>query len=95
MHNEHKAGEEIEVDWAGSTITYIDPLTGNIHQAHIFVSVLPASNYPFAHAYGDERLPNWIDAHVRAFEYYGGVSKITISDNPKTADIRSSCCDSV
>ena len=95
MHKEHKAGEEMEVDWAGSKITYIDPLTGNIHQAHIFVSVLPASNYPFAHAYEDERLPNWIDAHVRAFEYYGGVSKVTISDNTKTAVITPDLVDPV
>ena len=85
MHKEHKAGEEAEVDWAGTTMSYIDPITGEEKAAHIFVSVLPASNYPFAYAYGDEQLPSWIDAHVRAFEYYGGVPKITISDNTKTA----------
>jgi transposase len=85
MHKEHKAGEEIEVDWAGSTMSYIDPSTGEEQTAYIFVSVLPASSYPFAYAYGDVKLPSWIDAHVRAFEYYGGVPKITISDNPKTA----------
>jgi len=95
MHKEHKAGEEMEVDWAGSTITYVDPITGKKHKAHIFVSVLPASNYPFAYAYGDERLPNWIDSHVRAFEYYGGVSKITISDNTKTAVITPDLVDPV
>jgi hypothetical protein len=31
---------------------------------------------------------NWIDAHVRAYEYFGGVPKITISDNTKTAVIK-------
>ena len=85
MHKEHKAGEEIEVDWAGSTMSYTYPATGEERTAYIFVSVLPASNYPFAYAYVDMKMPNWIDAHVRAFEYYGGVPKITISDNPKTA----------
>ncbi|HWQ30625.1 MAG TPA: IS21 family transposase [Negativicutes bacterium] len=85
MHIEHKAGEEMQVDWAGSTISYIEPSSGQEKQAYLFVSVLPASSYPFAYAYGDMKLPNWIDAHVRAFEYYGGVPRITIPDNTKTA----------
>ncbi|HVI40605.1 MAG TPA: IS21 family transposase, partial [Anaerovoracaceae bacterium] len=85
LHIEHKAGEEMQVDWAGSTIPYIEPSTGGEKQAYIFVSVLPASAYPFAYAYGDMKSPSWIDAHVRAFEYYGGVPRITIPDNTKTA----------
>ena len=85
MHIEHKAGEEMQVDWAGSTLPYIEPSSGEEKRAYIFVSVLPASAYPFAYAYGDMKLPNWIDAHVRAFEHYGGVPKITIPDNTKTA----------
>jgi transposase len=28
MHIEHRAGEEIQVDWAGSTVPYIEPSTG-------------------------------------------------------------------
>jgi len=85
MHIEHKAGEEMQVDWAGSTIPYIEPSTGEEKQAYIFVSVLPASAYPFIYAYGDMKLPNWIDAHVRAFEHYGGVPRVIIPDNTKTA----------
>lgn len=87
MHIEHKAGEEMQVDWAGTTLSYVDRGTGESHPAYIFVSVLPASNYPFAYAYGDTKLPNWIDAHVKAFEYFGGVPKVTIPDNTKTAVI--------
>jgi transposase len=85
MHIEHKAGEEMQVDWAGSTIPYTDYSSGQEKQAYIFVSVLPASAYPFAYAYEDMKLPSWIDAHVRAFEHFGGVPRITIPDNTKTA----------
>ncbi len=88
MHKEHKAGEEVEVDWAGDTISYVDPNTGELKPAYVFVAVLPASSYPFAYAYEDMKTPNWIDAHVRAYEYFGGVPKITISDNTKTAVIK-------
>lgn len=85
LHIEHKAGEEMQVDWAGSTVSYYDTATDEECKAYIFVAVLPASAYPFAYAYKDMTLPNWLDAHVRAFEYYGGVPKVTIPDNTKTA----------
>jgi len=77
----------MQVDWAGQTMTYVEPETGEIKTAYLFVAVLPASAYPFVHAYGDTKLPNWIDAHVRAYEYFGGVPKVTIPDNTKTAVI--------
>ena len=43
---------------------------------------------PFAYTYGDTKTANWIDAHVRAYEYFGGVPRITIPDNTKTAVIK-------
>jgi len=81
MHIEHKAGEEMQVDWAGYIIPYVDRQTGETRSAYIFVAVLPASAYPFVYAYSHRRLANWIDAHIRAFEYYGGVPAILIPDN--------------
>jgi len=95
MHKEHKGGEEIEVDWAGDTMTYFDRESGEAKEAYIFVSVLPASSYPFAYAYKDTKTPNWIDAHVRAYEYYGGVPNITIPDNTKTAVTKTDLVDPV
>ena len=85
LHKEHKAGQEMEADWAGKTISYKDPIIKKDKEAVIFVSVLPASHYPFAKAYENGKMDNWIDAHVSAFEYYGGVAKIIIPDNTKTA----------
>lgn len=95
MHMDHKAGEEVQVDWAGQTMSYTDTSTGEIKPAYIFVAVLPASAYPFVYAYGDTRISNWIDAHVRAYEYFGGVPKITIPDNTKTAVITPDLVDPV
>jgi transposase len=95
MHKEHKAGEEVEVDWAGDTISYVDRETGEIKPAYVFVSVLPASAYPFAYAFEDTKIPTWINAHVMAYEYYGGVPKVTIPDNTKTAVIKADLVDPV
>ncbi|SEC10915.1 IS21 family transposase [Paenibacillus sp. GP183] len=95
MHKEHKAGEEVEVDWAGDTMSYVEPGTGEIKKVYLFVAVLPASAYPFVYAYEDQKTPNWIDAHVRTFEYFGGVPKVTIPDNTKTAVIKPDLVDPV
>lgn len=95
MHKEHKAGEEIEVDWAGNTMSYVDSETGEVKPVYIFVAVLPASAYLFAYAYGDMKISSWIDAHVQAFEYFGGVPKVTIPDNTKTAVIKPDLVDPV
>jgi transposase len=95
MHKEHKGGEEVEVDWAGDIMSYVDRKTGEIKPAYVFVSVLPASAYPFAYAFEDVRISNWIAAHVMAYEYYGGVPKVTIPDNTKTAVIKADLVDPV
>jgi len=88
LHKEHKGGKEMEVDWAGDTLTYTDIHTGESKQAYLFVAVLPASSYPFVYAYGNTKNPSWIDGHVRAYEYFGGVPEFTIPDNTKTAVIK-------
>lgn len=95
MHKEHKAGEEVEVDWAGTSMSYVEVSTGEIKDAYIFVAVLPASSYPFVYAYADMKTPSWIDAHIRTYEYLGGVPRITIPDNTKTAVIKADLVDPV
>ena len=38
MRQTHVAGEKLFVDFAGDTVAVIDPLTGDIRAAHIFVA---------------------------------------------------------
>ena len=33
---------------------------------------------------------DWIDAHARAFAYFGGAARLLVPDNPKTAVIKAS-----
>src|SRR5271156_72802 len=54
----------------------------------IFVGVLGASSFTFAHASWTQALPDWIDAHVRALEAIGGVPHLLVPDNTKTAVIK-------
>ena len=94
-HKVHKGGQECEVDWAGTPIPYYDTQMKKLRKAPVFVAVLPASSYPFACAYADQKTSSWIDAHIRAFRYFGGTPKILIPDCLKTAVITSDLFDPV
>ena len=47
MHINRKPGEQVEVDWAGDLATIIDPDTGEIIKAYIFVVVMTYSQYAY------------------------------------------------
>jgi transposase len=84
LRQEHRAGEKMFVDWAGPTVPVYDRQTGATTPASLFVAVLGASTYTFACATLNQTLPNWIDCHVRAFEYFSGTTKLIVPDNPRT-----------
>ena len=44
MHINHKPGDVMEVDWAGTTMTVTDNITGNPIPAYVFAAALPCSN---------------------------------------------------
>lgn len=88
LRQEHKAGEKMFVDWAGTTLPVHDRQGGPPQAGHLFVAVLGASSYTYAEAAGDEQLPNWIAAHVRALEFFNGVPVLIVPDNTKTGVLR-------
>lgn len=81
MRQEHKAGEKMFVDYCGQTVAVVDRESGKERQAQIFVAVLGASNYTYAEATWTQGTQDWIASHIRAFEYFGGVTAIVIPDN--------------
>ena len=80
----YRAGEATQVDYAGQRMTITDPDSGKTYDAYIFVAVLAASNYTYAEAVLSLDLPSWISSHVRAFQFFGGVTELLIPDNTKT-----------
>ena len=83
MRQTHRAGETMFVDYAGHTVAVVNRYTGELRQAQVFVAVLGASSYTFARATWTQSLPDWIDAHCRAFTFFGGVTETLVPDNLK------------
>ena len=81
----HKAGEALFVDYAGQSVPIVDPDTGAVTRAQIFVATLGYSSYTYVEATEDQKLPNWIASHRRAFEFFGAVPRMVVPDNLKAA----------
>lgn len=81
MRQTHRAGEKLFVDYAGMCAQVIDPSTGAVREAQVFVAVLGASNYTYAEATWTQGLADWTGAHVRCFTYFGGVPEVVVPDN--------------
>ena len=88
MHIKRKPGETMEVDWAGQTAGLVDSDTGEIIEAYVFVAALPFSGYAYAEAFLNQKKDAWITAHVNAYHFFGGVTRMLVPDNLKTGVIK-------
>jgi transposase len=85
MRQPHKAGERLFVDYAGQTMpVVIDGSTGELGKVQIFVATLGASNYTYVEATWTQTLPDWIQSHTNAFEFFGGCPELVVPDNLKS-----------
>jgi transposase len=86
MVQTHEPGRELFVDWMGDTIECVlDTGSGKMLKAHFFVATLGDSGYPVVIAYPNEKQESWLCAHVETFKRLGGLPKVIVPDNCKTA----------
>lgn len=87
MRQTHLAGEKLFVDYSGLTVAIHNQRTGEIEKAQIFVAVLGASGYTFVHATPSQKQEDFIYSHVVCYNFFGGVPKVVVPDNLKSAII--------
>jgi transposase len=95
MRIKRKPGEIMEVDWAGQTAFIKDQFTGDPIPAYVFVAALPCSQYSYVEACLSMNTDNWVSAHIRAFEYFGGATQMIVPDNLKTGVTKASSTDPI
>ena len=88
MRQIHLNGEKLFVDYSGVTVPIYDNKTGVITKAQIFVAVLGASGYTYVDATPSQKQEYFIKSHTKAFNFFGGVPKILVPDNLKSAVIK-------
>lgn len=72
------------VNYSGKKPQLVDPHTGEVIEAELFVAVLGDSSYAYAEARTRRKSPTAIGRHVRAFAFCGGVARAYVPDNLKS-----------
>ena len=81
---ETEPGDEAQVDF-GYAGRLLDPVTGELRKAWVFVMTLSFSRHQYAEIVFDQKVETWIFLHIKAFEFFGGVTKRVVIDNLKAA----------
>jgi transposase len=87
-------GEEAQVDF-GSAGKFVDPSSGRLRVAYVFVMTLSYSRHQYAELVFDQRIPTWLALHRRAFTSFGGVPAKVVLDNLKAAVLQAALHDPV
>lgn len=82
-HNTYAPGELTEIDFAGKKMSYVDRTTGEIVECPVLVCTLPYSSFSYIEPLASGRLDRMVPAMNRCVEYFGGTTKVTLTDNMK------------
>lgn len=88
MHFRHQPGEQMQVDFAGDKLGYVDTTTGEWIVCETLVCALPYSHYIFVEALRSQKQEDFIAGLSHALEYIGGVPQSIKCDNMRTAVVR-------
>lgn len=80
-------GEFAQVDFGYAGLRY-DPERGLLRKSWLFVMTLSCSRHMYCQLVFDQKIQTWVRLHVEAFEDFGGVPKVTVPDNLKSAVVR-------
>lgn len=77
---ETEPGQQSQIDWGVARVAFRHRPV----ELHIFVLTLGFSRRSFYEPYLGETLPQFLDAHERAFDYFGGHTREHLYDRPRT-----------
>jgi len=81
-------GDAMYVDWAGDTVVVTFPGDKKPTTISFFVTSLGASELIYVEPFDNMGEVNFIQGHINALKYYGGIPRIVVPDNCKTAVIK-------
>lgn len=88
-HVEHRAGDQMYVDFAGDRLEIVDCATAEVRKVEVFVAILPCSQYTYCEAVMSQKKEDFIKACENALHFYGGAPMAIVPDNLKAAVTRS------
>ena len=90
MHFNHKAGDKLFIDFTGKKLPIVDEDTGEVKELEVLICVLGSSHYTYVEACDSQKKEDFIRCIENALWYFGGVPRALVTDNLKSAVIKSS-----
>ena len=88
MHIEHKAGDKMFVDYAGTKLAVTDRHSGTQRDVEVYVAILGASELTYVEASESQQERQWVRSNERALRYFEGTVAALVPDNLKSAVTR-------
>ncbi|TWD40939.1 hypothetical protein FB440_104102 [Vibrio crassostreae] len=85
MRQLYVAGDKLFIDYCGPRLQLVNPDTGEVREAEVFVATLGASNYTYVEAFSSQGKSYWLEAYANVFEHLGGVPQLLVPDNLRSA----------
>lgn len=85
MHFTHRPGEQLQADFAGDKLGYVDRSTGEWIPCEMLVCTMRFSHYLYVEALRSQKQEEWTKGLANTFHFLGGVPQSTKFDNTRTA----------
>jgi transposase len=85
LHLEHHPGDKLFLDFTGKKLSIVDRETGEQVPVEIFIAILGYSQLTYVQAVFTQQLLDCLRAVENAFLYFGGLTRVIVPDNMKTA----------
>ncbi|MBT7465902.1 MAG: IS21 family transposase [Bacteroidetes bacterium] len=82
---DHKAGDKLFIDYAGKKLSYVDPQTGEVVYAEVFLATLGFSQMTYVEASLSQKKEELVRCLENALLFFGGVPQAVVPDNLKSA----------
>jgi transposase len=85
FHQTHQPGEKMFIDYTGKKLPIVDPQSGEVIEVEVYVAVLGYSQLTYVEAVASQKKEDFISATQNALHFFGGVPRVLIPDNLKSA----------
>jgi transposase len=85
LHQEQQPADKLFIDFTGKKLTLLNPATGELTEVEVYVAVLGYSQLTYVEAVASQRKQDFIEATQNALHFFGGVPKVLVPDNLKSA----------
>lgn len=85
FHQTHQPGEKMFIDYTGKKLSVVDPQSGEVTEVEVYVAVLGYSQMTYVEAVESQKKEDFISATQNALHFFGGVPRVLIPDNLKSA----------